>query len=73
VAVSCTEARHVSKLPGAKPGTVMIRKETVIKVRPLDETAVAALAVGVTHAWSPPSLAGQTKEVLAFGAADASG
>ena len=43
VAVSCTEARHVSKPPGAKPGTVMIRKETVIKVRPLDETAVAAL------------------------------
>ena len=43
MAVSCTEARHVSKLPGAKPGTVMIRKETVIKVRPLDETAVAAL------------------------------
>jgi predicted ribosome quality control (RQC) complex YloA/Tae2 family protein len=43
VAVSCTEARHVSKPPGAKPGTVTIRKETVLKVRPLSETAAAAL------------------------------
>jgi predicted ribosome quality control (RQC) complex YloA/Tae2 family protein len=42
VAVSCTEARHVSKPRGAKPGSVAIRKETTIKVRPItDETAVA--------------------------------
>ena len=34
VAVSCTQARHVSKPRGAKPGTVSIRKETVLKVRP---------------------------------------
>ena len=33
-AVSCTQARHVSKPRGAKPGTVSIRKEKVIKVRP---------------------------------------
>ena len=43
VAVSCTEARHVSKPRGAKAGTVSIRKETVLKVRPLSEEAVAAL------------------------------
>ena len=43
VAVSCTEARHVSKPRGAKPGTVTILKETVLKVRPLSEEAVAAL------------------------------
>lgn len=43
VAVSCTEARHVSKPPGARPGTVAIRKETVLKVRPLTEAAAAAL------------------------------
>jgi predicted ribosome quality control (RQC) complex YloA/Tae2 family protein len=42
VAVTCTEARHVSKPRGAKPGTVAIRKETVLKVRPPDEAAVAA-------------------------------
>jgi predicted ribosome quality control (RQC) complex YloA/Tae2 family protein len=34
VAVSCTEARHVSKPRGAKPGTVTIRHERVIKVHP---------------------------------------
>ena len=34
VAVSCTKAQNVSKPRGAKPGTVSIRKETVIKVRP---------------------------------------
>ena len=33
-AVSCTRARHVSKPRGAKPGTVSIRKETVLMVRP---------------------------------------
>ena len=34
VAVSCTEARHVTKPRGARPGTVEIRKEIVLKVRP---------------------------------------
>jgi predicted ribosome quality control (RQC) complex YloA/Tae2 family protein len=34
VPVSCTRARNVSKPRGAKPGTVQIRKETVLKVRP---------------------------------------
>jgi predicted ribosome quality control (RQC) complex YloA/Tae2 family protein len=43
VPVSCTEARHVSKPRGAKPGTVSIRKEQVLKVRPLSEPAAAAL------------------------------
>ena len=34
VPVSCTQAKHVTKSRGDKPGTVHIRKETVIKVRP---------------------------------------
>ncbi len=34
VAVSCTQARYVTKPKGAKPGTVTIRKESVLKVRP---------------------------------------
>jgi predicted ribosome quality control (RQC) complex YloA/Tae2 family protein len=34
VAVVCTQARYVTKPRGAKPGTVEIRKETVLKVRP---------------------------------------
>ncbi len=34
VAVSCTRARYVTKPRGAKPGTVSIRKETVLKVKP---------------------------------------
>ena len=34
VAVSCTRARYVRKPRGAKPGTVEIRKENVLKVRP---------------------------------------
>jgi predicted ribosome quality control (RQC) complex YloA/Tae2 family protein len=46
VAVSCTEARHVSKPRGAKPGTVTIRKESVLKVRPPSEEALAALRPG---------------------------
>lgn len=33
-AVSCTQARYVTKPRGAKPGTVAIRKEKVIKVPP---------------------------------------
>ncbi len=34
VAVSCTRARYVTKPRGAKPGTVQIRRERVLKVRP---------------------------------------
>ena len=34
VPVSCTEAKHVSKPRGAKSGTVAIRREKTIKVRP---------------------------------------
>lgn len=33
-AVSCTQAKYVSKPRGAKPGTVSIKKERVLKVRP---------------------------------------
>ncbi len=33
VPVSCTEAKHVSKPRGAKPGTVHIKREKPIKVR----------------------------------------
>jgi predicted ribosome quality control (RQC) complex YloA/Tae2 family protein len=45
VAVSCTEGRNVSKPAGARPGTVNITKERVLKVRPLTEAAAAALRV----------------------------
>lgn len=34
VAVSCTRAKHVRKPPGAKTGTVSVRRETVLKVTP---------------------------------------
>jgi predicted ribosome quality control (RQC) complex YloA/Tae2 family protein len=34
VPVSCTRARFVTKPRGSKPGTVQIRRETVLKVRP---------------------------------------
>lgn len=34
VPVSCTLARNLSKPRGARPGTVEIRKEMVLKVRP---------------------------------------
>ena len=34
VAVSATRARYVTKPRGTKPGTVQIRKEIVLKVRP---------------------------------------
>ncbi len=34
VPVACTLARYVSKPRGAKPGTVSIRKEKILKVRP---------------------------------------
>jgi predicted ribosome quality control (RQC) complex YloA/Tae2 family protein len=46
VAVSCTEARNVSKPPGANPGTVTLRRETVLKVRPPTDAALAALRTG---------------------------
>lgn len=45
VAVSCTEARHVSKPKGARPGTVAIKQESVLKVRPLTEAEIAGLRV----------------------------
>lgn len=32
--VACTRAANVTKPRGAKPGTVQIRKETILKVRP---------------------------------------
>jgi predicted ribosome quality control (RQC) complex YloA/Tae2 family protein len=41
VAVSCTEARHVSKPRGVPSGTVTIRKETVLKVRPITSATAA--------------------------------
>jgi predicted ribosome quality control (RQC) complex YloA/Tae2 family protein len=44
VAVSCTQARHVTKPRGAKPGTVEIRKEIVLKVRPAAGDVAAAAA-----------------------------
>jgi len=34
VPVSCTEAKHVGKPRGAKPGSVNIKREKTIKVRP---------------------------------------
>jgi predicted ribosome quality control (RQC) complex YloA/Tae2 family protein len=34
VAVSCTRARFVTKPRGARPGTVQIRKERILKVKP---------------------------------------
>ena len=47
VAVSCTEGRNVSKPAGAKPGTVTITRERVLKVRPLSEEAAVALRSAV--------------------------
>lgn len=41
-AVSCTRARHVTKPRGAKRGTVEIRRETVLKVRPALPAAPSA-------------------------------
>jgi predicted ribosome quality control (RQC) complex YloA/Tae2 family protein len=40
VPVSCTQAKNVSKPRGARPGTVSIRKETTLKVRPSIADAV---------------------------------
>ena len=41
--VSCTRAKHVTQPHGAKPGTVQIRKEIVLKVRPLTSNQVAEM------------------------------
>jgi predicted ribosome quality control (RQC) complex YloA/Tae2 family protein len=46
VAVSMTEGRHVSKPRGAKPGTVNIQRETVLRVRPIAEEALTPLKRG---------------------------
>jgi predicted ribosome quality control (RQC) complex YloA/Tae2 family protein len=43
VPVSTTEGRHVSKPRGAKPGTVEIRKESVLKVRPATEAEIVGM------------------------------
>ena len=43
VPVSMTDGRNVSKPRGAKPGTVEIRRETVLKVRPPSEEDAAAM------------------------------
>ena len=42
VAVSCTRARYVTKPRNAKAGTVQIRKEIVLKVRPADPTTLGS-------------------------------
>jgi predicted ribosome quality control (RQC) complex YloA/Tae2 family protein len=41
VAVSCTRARYVTKPRDAPPGTVQIRKEIILKVRPEAPQATA--------------------------------
>ncbi|MGB7950541.1 MAG: NFACT RNA binding domain-containing protein [Candidatus Binatia bacterium] len=48
VAVSCTRARYVTKPRNAKAGTVQIRKEIVLKVRPADAATLAELGDGPT-------------------------
>lgn len=54
VSVSCTAARHVTKPPGAKPGAVEIRKETVLKVRPLKDAAIGRLHSSPPESGSRP-------------------
>ena len=52
VAVSCTRARYVTKPRNAKAGSVQIRKETVLKVRPTAGAGLAGdknLPAGVTR------------------------
>ena len=46
VAVSMTEGRHVSKPRGAKPGTVSIQRERILRVRPIAESELATLRRG---------------------------
>ncbi len=43
--VTCTLARHVSKPQGAPPGTLQVRREKTIRVRPPDPGDVARWAV----------------------------
>lgn len=43
IPVSCTRAEYVTKPRGAKTGTVQIRKETVLKVRPMTADEAAAV------------------------------
>ncbi len=43
VPVSCTRAEYVTKPKGAKTGTVQIRKENVLKVRPMTADEAAAV------------------------------
>lgn len=43
--VSCTRAQYVKKAKGAKPGSVQIRKEIVLKVRPPTQDQIAELRV----------------------------
>jgi len=42
VPVAYTQARNVTKPRGAKPGTVQIRKEAILKVRPATGAAVVS-------------------------------
>jgi predicted ribosome quality control (RQC) complex YloA/Tae2 family protein len=49
VAVSCTRARYVTKPHDAPAGTVQIRKETVLKVRPALGDAVITQASDLTN------------------------
>jgi predicted ribosome quality control (RQC) complex YloA/Tae2 family protein len=42
VPVAYTQAKNVSKPSGAKPGTVSVRKEEILKVRPGIGSAVAS-------------------------------
>ena len=48
VAVSYAKARHVTKPHGARPGTVQIRREIVVRVRP-------GIGKGVARADEPPA------------------
>jgi predicted ribosome quality control (RQC) complex YloA/Tae2 family protein len=43
VPVSCTRAQNVSKPRGAKQGTVNIKKEIVLKVRPATQDSLNAI------------------------------
>jgi len=49
VPVSCTRAEYVTKPRGAKTGTVHIRKEQVLKVRPMTSDKATAMKVQHTH------------------------
>ncbi len=49
VPVSCTRAEFVTKPKGTKAGTVQIRKENVLKVRPMTPDEAAAMKVQHTN------------------------